>query len=339
MAHRTLRVVLIAGAVVVLVTAALVALTGIGYRHVSADQRAYEERGAWYADGTLHVGRHQLRLDGPPTNLTIAYTSEGAVVWDSGDHLDGDVQDPTLTLVSPSGETREVRVPDLTEVTGDALGTDPSLPYVAYLRRSRGTQEVVLQDLRDGSELTVGEPIPNPGGTGGSSHLALSPDLVTYPHPDHWGELRWRTGQVFPWSDLGGTSLPWSTGRTAVIVIPDDERAWRVVDRLDGEVRLTVPIDRAGYSTYASLSPDDRWFAEPRNDGLVVHDVATGETTTLDGVAGVTTLGWTPDGHLILRGQDGTVRTCDPEAGRCESTRIRTRGELVAPTGAYSEAF
>lgn len=338
-ATTLLRTTLIGGAAVVMVAATLVAVTGVGYRPVSADQRAYQELGAWYADGTLHVGRHTLTLHGPPTTLDIEYTSEGALVWDDGYRLDGDVQHPTLTLVSPSGETREVEVPDLSYITGWMLGTDPSLPYVAYLRRSRNTQEIVLQDLRDASELTVGEPIPNPDGEGGGSALALSPDLVTYPHPDHWGELRWRTGQVLPLPDRRGTSLPWSTGRAAVIVAADDERAWRVVDRVDGEVRLTVPIDRVGYGTYPSLSPDDRWFAEPRKAGLLVHEVATGEITALPGIRVVSTIGWTPDGHLIVRGEDRTVRICDPEEGRCESTGIRTRGEVVAPTGAYSETI
>lgn len=329
---RTTRVVALGTAVLAYVLLVGIA-AGVGTGK-STDRLAYEERGAWYARGVVHVGDHTVEVSGIPLTIQVGYTSEGALVYDRGDRYDADTDsvttgDATLTLITPSGDSRPLSNAGVSDL--DLLpGTDPTLPYAAFVRRTDAadTFELVMVDVRDGSEDIVGEPFVDPESSG-YYPLHLSPDLVTAPNG---GELEWRTGDPVETPDYRGTVMHWNVGRDAVLATGEGTRDVRVLDRADGHELLTVTTDPVtNPAGYVSLSPDGRWVGEPIVGGFVIHEVASGETRTFDGDWAFLEFGWTPDGHVVGTTGNNAITVCDPETGRCEGTGV----ELSSPQSSW----
>lgn len=346
-------------ALAALTAAGLVASAGGDQRDVRpADQIAYQQQGAWIADGTVHIGNHTVPLRaGTHAVADVGYTSEGALVFDAGSRAGGHVR-PTLTLVRPDGEIRAVDAPGVATLRR-LPGTDPSLPYAALMRGlgrpGRHDVQLVLLDLRDNTERVLGtQTVRRRHGDDAAAYyqIVLSPDLVSYPRLQgadgtYWdAEMRWRTGERLQSPDYGLNFRFWNVGRSAVVIWNDANRSVEVFDRADGRRLLTVPDEPdAGYLPYPSLSVDGRWLGQPTAHGFVLHEVATGATRTFGADWEFAQYGWTPDGHVIGLHPDpsngaSTVEICDPADGRCTSTGTTlpdTGSTFVVPRRAYAE--
>lgn len=357
--RRRVRTALAGALALAAFTAAAVVMSSDGDQRSirPTDQQAYQQQGAWIADGTLHIGNHAVPLrEGTHFIADIGYTSEGALVFDAGNRA-GDQVSPTLTLVRPNGEVRPIAAPGVATLRR-MPGTDPSLPYVALMRGlgrpGKHEVELVLLDVRDSSERVLGrQTVYRRHGDDAAAYYqpVLSPDLVSYPRlrgsdGTYWdAQMRWRTGEQVQSPDYGLNFRFWNVGRSAVVIWNDARHSVEVFDRSDGHRLLSVPDEPdAGYLPYPSLSVDGRWLGQPTAHGFVLHEVATGATRTFGEDWEFSQYGWTPDGDVIGLHPDpttgaSTVEVCDPGSGRCASTGTTlstSEPTFIVPRRAYA---
>ena len=341
--RRTTRAV--AGAV-----AAVVVIAGIAglvsWRHDDQveparlpDRTAYEQRGAWAVGDEVHVGNHVAVVRGAEDLL---YTSAGAIVFSPGSPGFGDAPgtDARATLVTPDGDVRPLHYPGLRQLEIYPPATDPSSPYIAYVRAvGRNMLEPVVVDLENGAEQAVGAPYRAKSG-GTSAVRGLSGDIMPYTRNGRPTQVNWRTGEPVS-VPPGMLSIGSSTGHDAYAVTSQDDSRWEIRSRTDGSVLLQVPIQGAGDYALASLSVDGHWFATQTAGGFRVYDVATGHSVTFGDDRDVSDYGWTPDGHLVGKrypSQSSEVEVCDPATGDCVGTGVTSSHVLTLVDGAMNVA-
>lgn len=329
----------VAAVVAVAVAAATVRLgTGQDDAVSPADQRAYEDRGAW-ADGTeLHVGRHVVQV---PDLDAIAYTSLGVLAWAS--HrlpVDAPLEDlrATTVLVRPDGDVETLDLPGLDRAARAVPATDPATPYVAYLRPvdSLDSQEIVVADLDQGRVVAVSpEPLERPTALG----MAFVGESVVV-----WADggplsFDWRAGELGPWDTGDRAPTLGGSGPGGFLTASMSERWWRVVSP-DNEVLLEVRSTARAGESEPHLSPDGRFLAVPTESGTIrVYDVESGSSVDLPGQRLPSEHGWTPSGGLIgtdTGARPAEVDICDPVAGTCVSTGEEVQAELTLVEGADS---
>jgi hypothetical protein len=296
-----------------LVTAAVIALVGAGgvVTERSFDDgeptlsyaAAYEQHGAWMADGALHVGKSQVEIDGKIN--AVYYTAAGVVVrtGPTGDHTSPDAG--YLSLVRPDGTVSKLD-PRLDDVEP---GTSPDSPLIAFARPAGSGFEAVVWDV-DTNRKVAAVPFDGAFEWGGwaAPPVSISGNHVYASLDRHALAINWRTGATAP---LAGS--PGNTWEDVAGNVWADEQSGRVVVRdLDGQPLLTVPADGRWPDT--ALSPDGRYVIvqpelEISGDGppASLHEIATGDSRQLSDTEWP--WGWTPDGHaLILAGNE--VRSC-----------------------------
>lgn len=327
--RRTVTAVVGAVAAVVLVgTTLTVAATLRGDSQVEPadlpDDAAYQQLGAWARGDEVHVGNHVVVIPGA---LDLQYSSLGVIV---GAPQFSPKPDPRVSLVTPSGEVRELDL-GITD-PNRSVAADPATPYLAFVRTLEDeTNELVVLDLESGEELYV-DALPE-GKLGSAKVVGLSGDLVTYFKPDagdpatgNMVSTNWRTGADVPLADgllgLGGA------GDSRYVV--SDDGAWQVLSRDGGPALLKVPYVGDGIYDQSSLSPDGKWLtvSAPDHD-MSAYNVETGHHVDLGTDRDVVDYGWTPDGHLVgkrFASQPSEVEVCDPATGKCVGT-----GQTVGP--------
>ena len=274
-----------------------------------------------YLDG----GRTTAEIDDKAIK-SLYYTSAGVVVR-HGDNPNSDGGGPMrFSLVAATGAVTPL---DVTfEETVPA--TDPAQPYLAYAEVVDGAVEVVLLDVRDGSE-TARIPVPGDLTWGGwaAPPVALSGDRIYVGTQKSMYFVDWRTGQVgvldtvtAGYLDIRGGRAAVRTGRDGPSVVVDVDTG-EVLLESKGGVPMLAPDGR--YATTTSLSRADR-------GAITVHEVDTGSTAVVrpEEVGLVGLLAWAPNGELFTL--DGNrLTTCQPDTGRCETTVLELD---VLPGGA-----
>lgn len=285
--------------------AALVVLVGAGgvvaydqLRNDSSPQltnaAAYEQHGAWMADGALHVGNHSVEFD---EKINAVYYTGAGVVVRTGPTGDRESPDAGyLSLVRPDGSVSPL-TPRFNDVEP---GTSPDSPLLAFARPAGSAFEAVVWNVETDTKVAV---VPFDGeftwGGWAAPPVSLSGDHVYASLDAQALAINWRTGATEPLPDSPGSRWEQiSADRWA------DEETGRVVVRtLSGEPLLTVPFE--GDWSESAMSPDGRFVVvireleDPDQEEAppTLHDVATGESRDLpdDDFP----LGWTPDGHIL----------------------------------------
>jgi len=269
-----------------------------------ADELAYEQQGAWISDDTVHIGGRTVEV---PNAAQVVYTSEGAVV--------ATLDDPTqLTLVEPDGETR-----DLGHL--GPIAVDAGSPEVVYQEEVEGQNQFQLQllDLATGDTRPLGEPFQSADRGG----LGRSGQYVVFGRGGRMVAMDMETGEVarMPQQEIG-FAVDWSFGPAGYITAPEPEREpihiteWHIRSMPDGDLVGSYP-DAGGQ--FATVSPDGRYLLTSSDTSAVVYDVATGEQLPLT-LSNEQRAGWTPDGHVLTVGAQGTVEVCAPTTGACTDT-------------------
>jgi hypothetical protein len=201
--RRRRRLGAVAGAVaaVVLVAGVGAAVTGRSdpdARSREATTPAQHMGAVWATGGTVWFddGRKHAAV-GDPAVTSLYYTSAG-VVARSGANLRSDGGGPRhFSLVRPDGSV--TRLPVTLEET--VPSTDPRQPYLAYATTENGGVQVVVLDVRDGTEAARVD-VPGTWDWGGWSAPVVSLD----------GD------QVYVG---GGRLVDWRTGKVGTSAVPD----------------------------------------------------------------------------------------------------------------------
>lgn len=302
-----------AAAVVLLVASA----GAVGVHRLRADDAidpadaatAFAAQGAFAVGRDLYVGDQLIRWD--ESIKALYYTSAGVVVR-SGDSSDTNEGASHYELVTPTGERSRIDV----TMGSRIAGFEPDSPRFAYATQDDGRLEVVVRDVVTDRELARVTVLDHPVETGWEApKVSIDGDLVwVQTYPTGWTQVDWRTGEVHAVPDTQDT-FEIQNGRYAVQHGTD----WEIRSTADGS---TLGEVRMLKGWYAFFSPDGRLMRSFPNDvrdvdetpSAYVHDVGSG--ATLEYPDAGYDLGWTPDGHLLIRAGD-TVRTCVAMSGTC----------------------
>lgn len=275
-----------------------------------ADELAYQQQGAWVSDEVVHIGDHAVEVPGAQF---LVYTSEGAIVANLPDSID----DPTrLTLVEPDGGTRDLG-------HFDAIAAEAGSSELVYAEEVEDQGYVQLQILDLATDET--RPLGAPYQSEDTPMLGRSDRYLTLNQGQLVVAMNMDTGEVtrMPQQEQG-FSVPWGFGPAGYITAPDPEgepvdvTEWHVRSMPEGDLVGSYP-DAGG--RYATVSPDGRYLLTSNDDVALVYDVATGDRLPLElEISDERRTGWTPDGHVLTVGAEGTVEVCDPVAGTCSDT-------------------
>ncbi|GAA4816165.1 hypothetical protein ACFQ0K_07740 [Nocardioides caeni] len=277
----------------------------------AADQSAYDAWGSWAAGDRLTIGDRTITIDGGIAALTA--TSAGVVVRHQAVEEAGDPGDRAFVLVRPDGSLRQLSIPSgVVTLVGDL-----ETPHVAWVEEVEGGQRIHVWDV--GTDTSLAD-VRNP--------------LTSVEDVD---ELTADVGALGdPWVHLAtnadvGVSVDWRSGAaTTVDYLPvaDGDRYVLgtrghlsfLYDPATGDV-----AHRFDVGVTPSLSPDGEYLF--LRDGFSLEDTGDGEIRRSLDVPGARLRDidvwsvWTPDGNLVGRGPDGTVRRCRPD-GACEDRQV-----------------
>ena len=310
---------------VAVVVAGALALGGPGVddsaRVVPVDEPApYADGGAFAVGTDVYFGDGDAPITdvGEPVKA-LYYTSAGVVVRTGDEAATDSAGSSHYRLVTGAGQSRDLGI-DL----GDRVpGTDPEQPLLAWAEQAGGGWDVVVLDVRDGSEVAR-VPVPDSFTWGGweGPPVALSGDFVHVGVDDATIDVQWRTGEAHPSVTLPRSTMPSVNGGRAVVEDRGTDEV-TVVDVRSGEVLMSLPRDR---SPMVSLSPDGRYAkvmffgrAMSTQETFTVREVGTDRETKVAGAGW--DYGWTADGHLMTVGDD-EVTVCPPLGGDCTSTPV-----------------
>lgn len=275
-----------------------------------ADELAYEQQGAWVSDEVVHIGDHAVEVPGAQS---LGYTSEGAIVANLPDTVD---EPTTFTLVRPNGQTR-----DLGHLGSIAIAAgSPEVVYADPVAEPDRYQLTVL-DLSSGDTRLLGDPFQAQS----APPLDRSGQYVISHQGDRMVMVDLETEEVgrLPQAEIGFTTYT-SFGPAGYITAPEPEQTpitvteWHVRSMPDGDLVGSYP-DAGGQ--FATVSPDGRYLLTSSDTVALVYDVATGDRLPLElEITDEQRTGWTPDGHVLTVGAEGTVEVCDPVAGTCTDT-------------------
>lgn len=293
--------------------------------------RATGDDGAFGAGSTVWprgAAHAPVQVDGRVK--AVYYTSVG-VVARVGDTPYSDDPGPSRYVAINGAEPPR----DLGVDLGDRVpATDATQPYLAYADKSatgNDRWDVVLADVRDGSEaarVTVGGTFARGGWA--APPVGLSGDHVYVSLDRVMLDVNWRTGAVDRSDVLEGSTIPVVAG--GLTTVRNDRGAFAVVDTQTGETLMRVPGDDFPYLT---LSPDGRYAKlvlqdSPESESsFTVHDLETGAERTIDGAPW--DYGWTADGGLLKVTEDEAT-VCNPfDQADCASAPVdlgRSAGDL-----------
>jgi hypothetical protein len=242
---------------------------------------------------------------------SMYYTSAGVVVRHGNNNYSDGGGPMRFSLVAPDGAVSPIDVTFEETVPS----TDPDQPYLAYAEKVDDVVQVVVLDVRDGSEAAR-VPVPDAKKWGGweAPPVSLDGDLVYVGTDDVQRVVDWRTGEVTT-SDAVGPGFPVVRDGHAVT---SSDRSSAVIDVSTGSILAQGKKDE-----YFSLSPDGRYalgqtydFKDPR---ARLVDLASGSEVALD-IQG-NGLGWAPDDSVFaLTGSDLT--SCRADTGACTTTSL-----------------
>lgn len=287
-----------------------------------ADELAYQQRGAWVSDEVVHIGDHSVEVPGAQF---IVYSSEGAIVGSLPDSID---EPTTFTLVRPDGQTR-----DLGHLGSITAAADSAEVIYADLVDEPDQYQLTVLDLRSGDTETLGEPFRAQS----APPIDRSGQYLVTHRGNRMVMVDLETGEMdgLPQEEIGFTTFS-SFGPAGYITAPEPEQTpititeWHVRSMPDGDLVGSYP-DAGGQ--YATVSPDGRYLLTSSDTTAFVYDVATGERLPLELTPpdGYRT-GWTPDGHVLTVGDQGTVEVCEPVTGACTDSG-ESAGESVRLAG------
>lgn len=226
-------------------------------------------------------------VDGTVTGLD--YTSAGVVVRAGSPRR--------LALLAADGTERDL--PPLPR--GASPGTDPGQPYLTYAEVTGGTSQVVVLDVRDGTEVAR-VALPDEAATG---EVALDGDVVYVAGAERTQAVDWRTGTV---SAAPGVSDVGTVRGGRTVTARDGTRF--VTDTGTGELLSLA----TGTSGSLSLSPDGRYALV--GDRVVELDTQAAVRVGLRGP-----VGWSPSDQPFVVDGD-RLTTCSPTTGECTETRL-----------------
>jgi hypothetical protein len=310
-----------AAAVVVASGIGVVALGGDDDKGAGKDSPSQVADTAGGLTGPVFSVGTTVYLDGGSRTATVDdkaiksmyYTSAGVVVRHGNNNYSDGGGPMRFSLVAPDGSVRPLDVTFEETVPS----TDPDEPYLAYAEEVDGVVQVVVLDVRDGSEAAR-VPVPDAKKWGGweAPPVSLDGDLVYVGTDDVQRVVDWRTGEVST-TDAVGPGYPTVRDGHAVTY---DGRSSSVVDVSDGSVIVTAD----NKNEYLMLSPDGRYalgqtydFKDPE---ARLVDLSTGTAVPLD-IKG-NGLGWSPDDAVFaLNGSELT--TCPADTGACTTTSVQ----------------
>ncbi|WP_243057011.1 hypothetical protein [Nocardioides sp. SR21] len=287
-----------------------------------ADEVAYQQQGAWIADEVVHIGDRTVEV---PNAAQVVYTSEGAIV--------ATLDDPTqLTLVEPDGETRELG-------HLGAIAVDAGSPEVVYAEKVEDQDYVQLQvlDLATRETRALGAPYESQE----LPMLGRSDRYVILNQGELMVAMDLDTGDVtrMPQEEIG-FSVDWGFGPAGYITSPDAEKVpiritqWHVRSMPDGDLVGSYP-DAGGQ--FATVSPDGRYLLTTGETSAYVYDVVSGERLPLElTLSAERQTGWSPDGHVLTVGDQGTVEVCEPSTGDCSDTGQSAGQNLSMAGGSFN---
>lgn len=307
----------IQGAAVATVTAVVVAGGVTGAHRFRADDTIDPARAAeaFASEGAFAVGRHLYVGDqviGWEEPIKALYYTSAGVVVRSGESSDTNDGASRYTLVTPTGERSTVHV----SMGNRIAGFEPDSTRFAYATQDDGHLDVVVHDVEADEELARITVLDHPVDAGWEApKVSIDGDVVwVQTYPAGWIEVNWRTGDTREVPDTADT-FELQNGRYAV----QRGNVWEIRSMADqsavGEVRMLQ-------GWYAFFSPDGTFMRSFPNDtqntdplpDSYVHDIAGG--TRFNHADSGYNLGWTPDGHLMVRSGD-TVRVCEPMSDAC----------------------
>ncbi len=256
-------------------------------------------------------------LDGGARTATIDdkaiksmyYTSAGVVVRHGNNNYSDGGGPMRFSLVAPDGAVSRLGVTFEETVPS----TDPDQPYLAYAEKVGGVVQVVVLDVRDGSEAAR---VPVPGAKHWAGWTAppvsLDGDVVYVGTRDAVWSVAWRTGEV---SETGQVPQGYPEVHGGHSVVYDGDQM-SVVDVSDG-----ATVAAADKKEYLRLSPDGRYAIARGSGAARIFDLADGGARTLDGLDPDGSIGWSPDDSVFtLTGSELT--TCPAATGDCTTTTL-----------------
>jgi hypothetical protein len=298
----------------------------------SADNHLAERAGG--LSGPVFSVGTTVYLDGGAQSAVIAdkavksmyYTSAGVLVRHGNNPYSDGGGPMRFSLVSPTAEVQPLDVTFEETVPS----TDPDEPYLAYAEVVDGVVDVVLVDVRDGSEAArVAVPDVEEWGGWAAPPVSLDGDVVYLGSNDATYAVDWRSSAVTSLDSVDGFGPP--DVRSGHGIVYDGSNP-SVVEVLDGSTLLTAEKDE-----FLMLSPDGRYALGQVYDSSTlaarVVDLSTGTSVPLD-IEG-NGVGWSPDNDIFA--VNGTKLTsCPAETGACTTTRLDL---AVAPDDNGSKSF
>ena len=298
---------------------------------------------------TVHLGNGRT-VEVPGKVKAMYYTSAGVMVR-TGRTAYTDAEHSNYFVLPGSGTVRDFSL-DL----GDKKpGTDPTLPYLAYVMKDGDTShwELVLRDVRTG-EVATRVPFEGAFTWGGwnAPPTALSGDFAYVGMDKATLAINWRTGAVTASDVLPASRMPEVSGGRELIdpmagvdvdalaqkqlreMRFEQTQEFRVVNVADGSTLRTIGVDPEGWPR---LSPDGSHVALPPMGSCDAvtnechYDDPEGHVISVDTGADhsfrleVGAFGWTPDGRLLLV-RDTAVQSCDADTGACTTTPVELSG-------------
>jgi hypothetical protein len=306
--------------------AAVVVASGIGLAAIGDRDGESRDRSGQVADtaggltGPVFSVGTTVYLDGGTRTATVDdkaikslyYTSAGVVVRHGNNNYSDGGGPMRFSLVTPDGSVR----PLAASFEETVPSTDPDEPYLAWAEKVDGVVDVVVLDVRDGSEAAR-VPVPGAKTWGGweAPPVSLDGDLVYVGTDDVQRVVDWRTGEVSTSEDVEPGFPSVRDGHAVVYA----DNASSVVDVNDGTV-----IYAAGKNEFLSMSPDGRYALSEDYDSdgprAQIVDLSTGAAVPLD-IRG-NGLGWAPDDAVFtLNGSKLTV--CPAATGACTTTTVQ----------------
>jgi hypothetical protein len=307
--------------------AAVVVASGIGMAVAGGDGSDHkgEDRPDQVADtsggltGPVFSVGTTVYLDGGARTATIDdkaiksmyYTSAGVVVRHGNNNYSDGGGPMRFSLVAPDGVVSKLDVTFEETVPS----TDPDQPYLAYAEKVDGVVQVVVLDVRDGTEAAR-VPVPDAKTWGGwaAPPVSLDGDLVYVGTDDVQRTVDWRTGEVSTSEAVGPGFADVRAGHAVTYA----DRKTAVVDVATGDVLAQAKKDE-----FFKLSPDGLYalgtsydFDDPR---ARLVDLVTGAETALD-IKG-NGLGWSPDDSVFaLNGS--ALTSCQADTGACTTATL-----------------